>query len=143
MDKMQEQLDSENLTRRLEQIQEVSLEGKSSSDPWTEAKALERAEMIFKVRSGHMAATEAAEALGVSRRTYYKWEKKGMQAMLAALQNESAGRPSKQETTEVKALRCEVKTLTAKLDETAQKADLRLKLRLLERRDAEKEPNIS
>jgi transposase len=54
-------------------------------------KALLRTEMIVKVRAGLMTATAAAEALGVSRKTYYKWEKKGLQAMLAAGQNETAG----------------------------------------------------
>ena len=70
----------------------------------TDPKALLRTEMIVKVRAGLMTATAAAEALGVSRKTYYKWEKKGLQAMLAAGQDETAGRPSKEETAEVKAL---------------------------------------
>jgi transposase len=109
----------------------------------TDAKALLRTEMILKVRSGQMTAKAAAEALGVSRKTYYKWEKKGLQAMLAAGQDESAGRPSKEETAQVKALRRKVKTLSAKLEEMAQTAELRLMLRLLERRDAKKKPRQS
>jgi transposase len=109
----------------------------------TDAKALLRTEMIVKVRSGQMTAKAAAEALGVSRKTYYKWEKKGLRAMLAAGQDDSAGRPSKEETAEVKALRRKVKTLSAKLDEMAQTAELRLMLRLLERRDAKKKPKES
>jgi DNA-binding XRE family transcriptional regulator len=55
-------------------------------------KALLRTEMIVRVRAGLMTATAAAEKLGVSRKTYYKWEKKGLQAMLAAAQNDTAGR---------------------------------------------------
>jgi transposase len=101
-------------------------------------KALLRTEMIVKVRSGLMTATAAAQTLGVSRKTYYKWEKKGLQAMLAAGQNDAAGRPSKEEKKEVKALKRKVKTLSAKLEEMAQTAELRLMLRILERRDAKK-----
>jgi transposase len=101
-------------------------------------KALLRTEMIVKVRAGLMTATAAAEALGVSRKTYYKWEKKGLQAMLAAGQDESAGRPSKEERKEVKALKRKVKSLSAKLEDMAQTAELRLMLRILERRDAKK-----
>jgi transposase len=101
-------------------------------------KALLRTEMIVKVRAGLMTATAAAEALGVSRKTYYKWEKKGLQAMLAAGQDDTAGRPSKEERKEVKALKRKVKTLSAKLEDMAQTAELRLMLRILERRDAKK-----
>ena len=101
-------------------------------------KALLRTELIVKVRAGLMTATAAAEALGVSRKTYYKWEKKGLQAMLAAGQDEAAGRPSKEERKEVKALKRKVKSLSAKLEDMAQTAELRLMLRILERRDAKK-----
>jgi len=103
-----------------------------------DAKALLRTEMIVKVRAGLMTATAAAGTLGVSRKTYYEWEKKGLQAMLAAGQDEAAGRPSKAEAKEVKALRRKVKALSAKLDAMAATAELRLMLRVLERRDAKK-----
>jgi len=106
-------------------------------------KALLRTEMIVKVRAGLMTATAAAEKLGVSRKTYYKWEKKGLQAMLAAGQNDTAGRPSKEEKKEVKALKRKVKTLSAKLEDMAQTAELRLMLRILERRDAKKKQTES
>jgi len=79
-------------------------------------KALLRTELIVKVRAGLMTATAAAQTLGVSRKTYYKWEKKGLSAMLAAGQDDTAGRPSKQERKEVKALKRKVKRLSAKLD---------------------------
>jgi transposase len=104
----------------------------------TEAKALTRTEMIVRVRAGLMTATAAAAALGVSRKTYYKWEKKGLQAMLAAERDETKGRPSTAPTPEVETLKAEVKTLSAKLEEMAQTADLRLMLRILEQRDAKK-----
>jgi len=106
-------------------------------------KALLRTELIVKVRAGLMTATAAAQTLGVSRKTYYKWGKKGLSAMLAAGQDDTAGRPSKQERKEVKALKRKVKRLSAKLDEMAQTAELRLMLRILERRDAKKKQTES
>jgi transposase len=91
-----------------------------------------------KVRAGLMTATAAAQALGVSRKTYYKWERRGLQAMMAAGQAEKPGRRSKEEAAEVKALKRKVKTLTEKVEHLAETGDLRLMLRLLERRDAKK-----
>jgi len=60
------------------------------------------------VRAGLMTAKAAAKALGVSRKTYYKWEKKGLRAMLAAERDEPAGRPSTAPTAQVHALKAEV-----------------------------------
>jgi transposase len=47
----------------------------------------------MKVRCGLMKATEAAAMLGVSRKTYYKWEQRGLAALLMGLQDQVAGRP--------------------------------------------------
>jgi len=44
-----------------------------------------------------MTATEAAKVLGVSRKTYYKWEQRGLAALLGGLQDQSAGRKEKAE----------------------------------------------
>ncbi len=86
----------------------------------TDPKAHLRTEMIVKERAGLMTATAAAEALGVSRKAYYKWEKRGLQAMLAAGQAETPGRRSTQEAAEVRALKRKVKTLTAKVEHLAE-----------------------
>jgi transposase len=56
--------------------------------------ARRRAEMIMKVRCGLMSASQAAEQLGVSRKTYYKWEERGLSALLSSLEDQSGGRPS-------------------------------------------------
>ena len=40
-----------------------------------------------------MTATEAAQLLGVSRKTYYKWERRGFAALLEGLQEQTGGRP--------------------------------------------------
>lgn len=40
-----------------------------------------------------MTATEGAIALGVSRKTYYKWENRALDAMLTGLEDRDTGRP--------------------------------------------------
>jgi hypothetical protein len=56
--------------------------------------ARERAAIILRVRSGALTATEGAERLGISRKTYYEWEDRALQAMALALENHAPGRPS-------------------------------------------------
>ena len=58
-----------------------------------EKKARQRADVIMKVRAGIMTATEGAAALGVSRKTYYKWENRALGAMLDGLEDRDTGRP--------------------------------------------------
>jgi len=55
--------------------------------------ARQRAMVILQVRSGALTAKEGAELLGVSRKTYYKWEEKSLKAMTLALENRPVGRP--------------------------------------------------
>lgn len=62
--------------------------------PTTQQVTRQRAEMIMKVRCGLMTASQAAEQLGISRKTYYKWEQRALSAMLAGLTDQPPGRPS-------------------------------------------------
>ena len=52
-----------------------------------------RAEVIMKVCSGAINATEGAKQLQISRKTYYEWEKRGLAALLESLKDGEAGRP--------------------------------------------------
>ena len=52
-----------------------------------------RASLILQVRSGQITAQQAAQQLGISRQAYYKWEKRALQALLHALQDQPPGRP--------------------------------------------------
>jgi transposase len=61
--------------------------------PGTQQTARLRAEVIMKVRCGLMTAREAACLLGVSRKTYYKWEERGLAALLSSLTDLASGRP--------------------------------------------------
>jgi transposase len=54
--------------------------------------APKRAQLIIQVRSGSLSAKEAARQLQTSRKTYYKWERRGLAAMVKALANGKTGR---------------------------------------------------
>jgi transposase len=60
-----------------------------------DALARRRAEVIVQVQGGLLTATEAARQLGVSRKTYYQWERRALAGMMEALQDKDSGRPSK------------------------------------------------
>lgn len=62
--------------------------------PSAQQASILRAEMIMKVRCGLLTAAQAAERLGVSRKTYYKWEQRGLSALLDGVSDQSAGRPA-------------------------------------------------
>jgi len=68
--------------------------------------AQKRAKIIMQVRGGTMTAEEGANQLGVSRKTYYEWEKKGLSALMDALEDQDVGRPqTSQEAPEKEALK--------------------------------------
>jgi transposase len=77
--------------------------------------ARERASIILRVRSGALTATEGAERLGVSRKTYYEWEDRALQAMALALENHSPGRPSVPPDAEKDELQSKVRDLEKRL----------------------------
>ena len=58
-----------------------------------QALARQRAQLIMQVRSGVLSAQEAARQLGISRKTYYQWERRALAAMVEALGNRQPGRP--------------------------------------------------
>ena len=58
-----------------------------------QALAWQRAQLIMQVRSGLLSAQEAARRLRISRKIYYKWERRAMAAIVEALGNREQGRP--------------------------------------------------
>ena len=77
--------------------------------------ARQRALVILQVRSGVLTAREGARLLAVSRKTYYEWEERSLQAMALALENRSAGRPPVALDEEKEVLRERVQELENKL----------------------------
>ena len=64
------------------------------SDSEDQELARKRTAVVFAVRSGQITAEEGARQLGVSRKTYYEWERRALQAMTEAMEDKSPGRPS-------------------------------------------------
>lgn|ERR1700733_8605403 len=89
------------------------------------AKARQRAELIFKVRSGQMTATEAAQTLGISRQQYYQWEQRALQALLSAVENQPTGRPRNLKDPEKEALQRRVQQLEQQVQHHQQREALR------------------
>lgn len=85
------------------------------SDSGDEGRARERAAVIFAVRSGQITAEEGARRLGVSRKTYYEWERRALQAITEALEDRAPGRPNTPRDEEKERLQNEITLLQNKL----------------------------
>lgn len=85
------------------------------SDPRDNELARKRAAVIFSVRSGRITAEEGARQLGVSRKTYYEWERRALTAMTEALENGAAGRPETPRDEEKERLEQKITELQNKL----------------------------
>ena len=99
-----------------------------TASPDQHALARQRAQLIMQVRSGMVTAEAAARQLGVSRKTYYKWERRALAAMVAALSNRDQGRPAWPRDPEKEALRRQMTELQAKLAVLEQTEQLRQRL---------------
>ena len=60
----------------------------------SEMLARRRAALIVQVQCGQITAKEAATQLGVSRKTYYEWERRALSALVTALEDRPGGRPA-------------------------------------------------
>ena len=84
-----------------------------------------RAEMIMKVRCGMMTAQEAADRLGVSRKTYYKWEQRGLNALLEGVSDQSPGRPALPSDDHLRALEKQLSEAMTQIDLLNHKLELK------------------
>jgi len=80
-----------------------------------EERARQRATVVFAVRSGQITAEEGARQLGVSRKTYYEWERRALQAMTAAMEDRAPGRPNTPQDEETQRLQEQIAELQNKL----------------------------
>ena len=101
-----------------------------------QALARQRAQLIMPVRSGLLSAQEAARQLGISRKTYYKWERRALAAMVEALGNREPGRPPLLLDPEKQALERQAQELQAKLEVLEQREQIRQRLELLDKKKA-------
>jgi len=93
-----------------------------------QALARQRAQLIMQVRSGVLSAQEAARQLGISRKTYYQWERRALAAMVEALGNREPGRPPRPLDREKEALQRQTEELQAKLAVLEQTERIRQRL---------------
>jgi DNA invertase Pin-like site-specific DNA recombinase len=85
------------LEKRLQSIQQRRPDSRGRlwpKQPSSRQTARLRAEMIMKVRCGLLTARQAADRMGVSRKTFYKWEQRGLSALLDSVTDQPPGRPS-------------------------------------------------
>ncbi len=90
-----------------------------------QALARQRAQLIMQVRSGLLTAQEAARQLGISRKTYYKWERRALAAMVEALGHRKQGRPPRPIDPEKEALQRQSQELQVKLQVLEQTEQIR------------------
>jgi transposase-like protein len=101
--------------KRLTPPAQGRLEKTLLSDSEDKELARKRAAVVFAVRSGQITAEEGARRLGVSRKTYYEWEKRALQAMTEAMEDKAPGRPSTPQDEEKRRLQDEITELRNKL----------------------------
>ena len=95
------------------------------SDSKDKERARQRAAVVFAVRSGQITAEEGARRLGVSRKTYYEWESRALQAMTEAMEDRTPGRPSIPYDEEKEHLQQEIADLKEKLFVAEKTAEVR------------------
>src|SRR6516162_9068869 len=91
-----------------------------------------RASLILQVRSGQITAQEAAQQLGISRQAFYKWEKRGLKALMNALEDQPPGRPREATDPEKDQLKDRVEELERKVRLYEQRDTLRKLLKEME-----------
>lgn len=94
-----------------------------------------RASLILQVRAGQITAQQAAQQLGISRQAFYKWEKRGLQALMQALEDQPAGRPKSSTDPEKDQLKTRVEQLERQVRLYEQRDNLRQLLKEMESRD--------
>ena len=93
----------------------------SNPDP----KSQQRMDIILKVLSGEITATEGAQQLGVSRKTYYEWENKALSGMHESLKNKPVGRPEKELNPYVEEMEKKVSNLSKQVLMLEQEREIR------------------
>lgn len=113
------------------------------SDSEDKELARKRAAVIFAVRSGQITAEEGARRLGVSRKTYYEWERRALQAMTEAMEDKAPGRPSIPQDEEKQRLRDENAELRNKLFVAEKTVEVRDMLHAYELHNAKAKKGMS
>jgi transposase len=103
-----------------------------------EAQARQRALLILQVQTGQITATAAAQQLGLSRKSYYQWEHRALEALMQSQEQQAPGRPRKESDPEKEQLRQRVMQLEEKIRQLEQVMELRQVVQKLQGSDAKK-----
>lgn len=76
--------------------------------------------------------------MGVSRKTYYEWERRGLSGLLRELEDQAAGRPPSPNSPKEAALQARLQQMERKLAVAEQTAEIRAVLRAMEKASAKK-----
>lgn len=82
-----------------------------------DAETLLRSQTLLDVTAGRKSSKEAAESLGVSRKTWHAWQRRGLEALLEGMSRRPPGRRAAPADPEKEALRKRVSELEAKVSE--------------------------
>ena len=99
--------------------------------PVNELLARQRAALIVQVLSGQITAKEAAAQLGVSRKTYYQWERRAMAALVASVQDRPGGRPATPRDAEKQTLQTQNAALAEQVSELDQALEIHRRMQEL------------
>jgi len=88
-------------------------------------QAEQRASVILQVRAAQITATQGAQLLQISRKTYYQWEKRGLEALMAAVEQQAPGRRPQRPSKETQKLQKRIGQLEAQLKTAEETARLR------------------
>ena len=102
-----------------------------------ETKARKRMAVILQVESGMMSVTDGAEALGVSRTTYYEWADRALSSMSQALEDKPSGRPALPVDAEKVRMEKELAETKADLERAMLALDIKNTLEMLRREEAQ------
>ena len=94
-----------------------------SSNP--DPKAQMRMNVIMRVQNREITATQGAEELGISRKTYYEWENRALLSLHKTLSDRPAGRPEKELNPYVEELENKVKNLSQQVLMLEQEREIR------------------
>lgn len=108
----------------------------------TQEQARARCSVIMQVRSGALSATEAATKLGVSRKTYYEWEARALDALTAAMEDRPTGRPITPVDDEKESLKQRVAQLEKELYLASKTIEVKDLLHALARQEAAGQKSI-
>ena len=95
-----------------------------------------RASLILQVEAGQITAQQAAQQLGISRQAFYKWQMRGLKALMRALEDQPAGRPSNSTDPEKDQLKSRVEQLERQVKLHEQRDKLRSLLKQMEESDS-------